>query len=455
MRRRSASRRRWAVVVDALRTQLWPIPAAGVALAVALGVGLTRLDSRIDRRLPNGLTDYLFTGGADAARSVLGAIAGSLITVTSLTFSLTVVTLQLASSQFSPRLLRTFSRDRFVHVTLGLFLATFVYALTVLRTVRSSGGGRALFVPQLSVTVAYLLALASVLFLVLFLAHLARQIRVETMLRNVHTEAEQTAAVMLVPRGDGDDEGPPPRPPPNARPVLAKASGFLTSIDELELLAAAEATRAVIQVDRMPGSLVVEGTPVAFVWVLPGAEPLSDGQFETVNSRTGEAVHMGFERTAAQDVAFALRQLTDVANKALSPGINDPTTAVHALGHSSALLCALTRYQLGDRLLRDPAGGVRVVLRRPNLPALLELAMGQPRRYGAADPDVLCALFWLLRALAWCSAVPVHRDAVAAQLRRLHATVDEQAFDADERSRLSDCSAEVQDALQGAWRAAR
>jgi len=140
-------------VREALRTQLWPVPTLGVLLALALGVGLPRLDARVDDHLAGGVSFYLFGGGSEAARMVLSVIASSLITVTSLTFSLTVVTLQLASSQFSPRLLRTFSRDRVVHFTLALFLATFTYALTVLRTVRTSTAEQSVVVPQMAVTV--------------------------------------------------------------------------------------------------------------------------------------------------------------------------------------------------------------------------------------------------------------------------------------------------------------
>jgi uncharacterized membrane protein len=123
---------------ETLRTQLWPLPTLAVVLAFALGVRVTAAGCPDRRRAAPTLTAYLFGRGPGAARTVLDAIASSLITITSLTFSLTVVMLQLASGQFSPRLLRTFTRDRVVHVTLGLFLATFTYALTVLRTVRAS-----------------------------------------------------------------------------------------------------------------------------------------------------------------------------------------------------------------------------------------------------------------------------------------------------------------------------
>ena len=324
---RSDAKRRWAVLSDAIRTRLWPLPtAAVVGVAVASGIGLTRLDSGVDGQLPAAVAAYLFGGHADAARSVLSAVAGSLITVTSLTFSITVVTLQLASSQFSPRLLRTFSGDRFVQGTLALFPA-----------------------------------------------HLVREIRVETMVRNVHTQARATL-LRVLPELDGD-------PPAVAVPVPAA-----------------------------------------------GAVPIT-----------------------ARTSGYGLRQLTDVATKALSPGINDPTTGVHTLVHSAALLCEMAQRDLGPAVLRDAQDRVRVVLHRPDLPALLELAVEQPRRYGAADVAVLSRLFWLLRELAWATRMPAHRQAVADQLARLRATVAQQDFDGAERAEMATLGSHVQAALDRRW----
>ena len=442
-----------SVVRDAVRTQLWPLPAFAVALALGLGIGLPRVDARIDDKLPAGVTDYLFGGGASAARSVLDAVASSLITVTSLTFSLTVVTLQLASSQFSPRLLRTFTRDRFVHVTLALFLATFTYALTVLRSVRTGDDGRETFVPQLSVTVAFVLAVASVVGLVLFLAHLAREIRVETMLLNVHTDASETVQRVLARRGvPAGRDVVPPRPPAEALPLPAGASGFLVRWDEQALLAAAVEADAVVLVDRYPGSSIVAGTPVGAGWPRAGAAFAAESDTGSrLAERVADAISAGPERTSAQDIGFGLRQLTDVAVKALSPGINDPTTAVHALGHVAALLCELAGRDLGPRLLRDDQEQVRVVLRGPGFEELLELAVAQPRRYGAADPFVLTRLFALLRELAWSVDQPGQRRAVADQLGRLRATTAAQDFDGSERSRLAALAGQVEQALAGHW----
>jgi len=448
---RSDAKRRWAVLSDAIRTRLWPLPTAAVVVAVASGIGLTQLDSGIDGQLPAAVTAYLFGGDADAARSVLSAVAGSLITVTSLTFSLTVVTLQLASSQFSPRLLRTFSGDRFVQGTLALFLATFAFALTVLRTVRNGGSGGVEFVPQLSVTLAYVLAVASVLALVLFLAHLVREIRVETMVRNVHTQARATM-LRVLPELDGDAPAVAvPVPAAGAVPITARTSGFLMEIDEQRLLAAAVDAGAVVLVDRCPGSSLVARTPFGFSWPLDPVDQLGADVLVRLQDGVAGAVSTGFERTAVQDIGYGLRQLTDVATKALSPGINDPTTAVHTLGHSAALLCEMAQRDLGPAVLRDAQDRVRVVLHRPDLPALLELAVEQPRRYGAADVAVLSRLFWLLRELAWATRMPAHRQAVADQLARLRATVAQQDFDGAERAEMASLGSHVQAALDRRW----
>ena len=259
-----------STVRDTVRTQLWPLPVAAVILAVVVGLLLPQLDGRVDASMPAGGGGLLFGGDADAARTVLSAVSGSLITVTSLTFSLTVVTLQLASSQFSPRLLRTFTSDIFVQATLGLFLATFTYSLTVLRSVRNGSDGQTPFVPRISVTTSFGLAVASVLGLVMFLAHLARQIRVETMLRDVHRDAAAVVDAVLQPASDAPDRTDVPGIPDRAEVVLAAASGFVVGIDQAELVAAAVQANAVLAITAYPGSSLVTGTPLGHAWSADG-----------------------------------------------------------------------------------------------------------------------------------------------------------------------------------------
>lgn len=444
------SQRRTAVL-DALRSRLWPVPALGVVTAVAAGIVLPELDAALDTHIPPTLSAYLFGGGADAAREVLGAVATSLITVTSLTFSLTLITLQLASSQYTPRLLRTFAADRFVQRTLALFIATFVYALTVLRTVRNDSDAGAEFVPQIAVTVAYLMAMASVLALVLFLGHLVRQIRIESMLDHVCVDIKDTAARLLDRLDDTPDGDFAASPPVHASIVTARSSGFLVEVDEQSLLAAAVDADAVIWVDRPVGSDVVADTPVAFCWATDQASSLDEERLASVRARVSGALQTGIERTATQDIGYGLRQLTDVVVRALSPGINDPTTAVHGLNSCSATLCELAGYRLGRRILRDGHGTQRVVVARPDLPELLDVVCSQPQHYGASDSAVLERLLALLRELAWVVVVPSHRKAIAARLARLESAVAEQGFDAVDRSRLERCAQHVRAALEQRW----
>ena len=435
---------------DAFKTQLWPIPTIAVVAALLLGLGLPQLDAGVNGHLSGRVSGWLFGGDADAARSLLGAIASSLITVTALTFSLTVVTLQLASSQFSPRLLRTFTRDQFVQATLALFLATFTYSLTVLRAVRSAGdSGQREFVPNIAITLAFVLTVASVLGLVLFLAHLTEQIRVETMLRNVHRDALSTMRAVLTEGGPAvtDDRAHEPQQPADAVQLLVDDEGFLIRVDQGELVKVAVHEHAMILLDVYPGSFLVTGTPLGAAWPAGGGR-FDEGVPDRIAEMVAGCIHTGFERTASQDVGFGLRQLTDVANKALSPGINDPTTAIHALGHISAFLCDLTDRDLGAELLRDEGDRVRVTLSRPDLATYVDLGISQPRRYGATDPQVLEKVFQVLLDLSHRVA-PEQRPVVFDQLERLRATVDAQSFDSGERRALVGLGLRIEQNLRG------
>lgn len=474
------TRGRLAAILDAVRTQLWPIPMIGVLLALVVGVVLPEVDAAIDDSLPAAVSDYLFGGGASAARTVLDAIASSLITVTSLTFSLTVVTLQLASGQFSPRLLRTFTRDRFVHVTLALFLATFVYALTVMRTVRSPDDGQQ-FVPQISVTVAFALTVASVVALVLFLAHLAREIRVETMLRSVHQDASAATRRLLpdpekttVDQSSSAARLPPRESQHGTTAVLAPASGFLVGVDAQAALRAADRCGAVVFIDTLAGTFLTAGTPIGHVYITDPDRWLasindttqdtdSTSALTALADRVAGTVSVGTERTDGQDLGLGLRQMVDVAVKALSPGINDPTTAVHALGHIGAFLGELVPRELGPDLARDDHGQIKVVVHRPRFADLLDQAVSQIRRYGASDPAVLEQILRLLRDLGWSLHTNQHTDqrpvtdqhrradAVTTQIDRVWQTAQNQDFDSQEIDRLRAVTDAARQAVGGRW----
>lgn len=444
-----AVRRRARTGADGFRQQLWPLPAVAIVAAVGLGVAMPELDRRVVERLPPGWTGYLFSGGPEAARGVLTAVAGSLITVVSLTFSITILTLQLASSQYSPRLLRTFTRDRVVRVTLAALLGTFTYALTVLRTVRSSSDTQAQFVPHLSVTIAYVLALASVILVVVFLAHLAQKLRAESTLRDVHAESSRNIQHALAERSDAPGQAREwPQLLGKGRLVCADTSGILVSLDTKSLVQAAERADALISIDHLPGDYIIGGAPVARLWARSEG-PLDEDVLESLRDSTAGAIRTGFERTMAHDIAFGLRQLTDVAVKAVSSG--DPTTAVHALGHVSALICEAAGRELGPRVLHDSTGQPRVLIRQPELAGMLDLVVGQPLHYGGGDAQVTARLLAMLREVAWVTRAPNHHEAIRRQLARVRDAVAGMDFEHTNRAELDAAAVAVEHALRGEW----
>ncbi len=449
----------WHQIRDAVGSRLWPLPVVGILIALALGVAVPELDSALStgggdasRRFAQWLAQWTFSGGADAARDVLAAIAGSVVTVTSLTFSLTVVTLQLASSQFSPRLLRTFSADRFVQITLAAFLGTFVYTLTVLRTVRVETDTAPAVVPHAAITLAYLAAVVDVILLVAFLAHLAREIRVEPMLARVHRSAEATLFAGTVARDpagetrdvpavfDTDDDA--------WQPLLAGGSGFVTGIDHDALVRLADSRDLLLDVQCDAGSTVAAGTPLGRWRFVDGTIRPGPEDRDTIRDVAARAIRTGVERTSAQDVGYGLRQLVDVALKALSSGINDPTTAVHAIGHVGTLLCQYAGRTWGPIVLDGTEDRPRVVVRRATFAQLLDVGVAGCLHYGDSDPDVLVRIAELLGEVGW-TLPAAERPAVEAQLDRLCARTEAASFDQGERDRVGHAVQVARERLSG------
>ncbi len=428
-----------------LRSSLWPLPLLAVTVAVALGIVLPRLDDVLDSGDPGHPLAFVFGGGPAAARDLLAAIAGSLISVTGVTFSLTVVALQLGSSQYSPRLLQTFVSDRVVQMTLAQLVGTFVYALTVLRTVRTAEAteGEQAFVPRLSISLAYLATLGSVAALVLFLGHLARSLRVETMLRDVHDEARATWSRALATDDDGTD-GDLPRGVPVAVP--ARGSGFVVALDEERLVAAARDAGGTLVLAQRMGDSVVEGVPVAHVWHPAGSRPADP---EALARSVQRSVRLSYERVPDQDVAYSLRKVVDIAVRALSPGINDPTTAVHALSHVSAMLGELVSRPATARYRRDVDGDLRLVVPPWTHRALLELGLEEVLQFATGQPAVLRRAASLLREVAWRAP----RGSLAPELREAMDRVAELAADSTTvpRREIQEWRTALDEASAGRW----
>ncbi|HVM19459.1 MAG TPA: DUF2254 domain-containing protein [Egibacteraceae bacterium] len=394
-----------AAITEYARSSLWVLPAVSITLAVVLGVVLSNVDVSEDRFF----SQWLFPGGPEGARGILEAIAASVITVTSLVFSLTVVTLQLASSQFSPRLLRTFLRRPGNQIVMSVFLSTFVYALVVLRTIREEGGEP--FVPALAVSVGFLLVLASVAALVYFIHHITSEIRADTLMQRAESDTLATIdAVHPRPLDAGATPPTPPEIPPHALPIPATTSGIVQAVTADSLAEAAQTSGTVVVSAVRVGDRVVSDGVLAWAWGAGEAQP------EDLTRAVNAAFTIGHERTLQQDVSYGVRQLVDMATKALSTGLNDPTTAIDATGHLSSVLSVLARRHIADIACHDDEGRLLAYVHRLTYTDYLALACGPIRRYGSTDPDVMLALVHLLRETGAAAVLPGQVTAVRHEL---------------------------------------
>ena len=321
---------------------VWPGISGMAALLVGFAV------SEIDVAPGSPLAPLAFQGTADDARALLTIIAGTVVTVIALVLGLTVVALQLSSTQFSPRLLRKFLRDRANQVVLSVFVATFVYSSAGLYTVGLSAGARVEQFPRLAVSGAIVLLFASMAMVVYFADHLAHSIQVDAIGARVEKE---TLAVVRSRLGGGVEQ-PAPTPPAWAVAIPAARSGYLQTVQPDPLLDWARRHRLVILLRVRVGEHVVAGTALGWAWTLTADLPAVDPA--DARSELDQAVRIGFERTLEQDAALGIRQLVDMACKALSPAVNDPYTAVQAVDHLSVIFCALAVRPLGDWVTADP-----------------------------------------------------------------------------------------------------
>ena len=391
---------RISALIEAVRTGFWAVPTLCVAIAVALAVGLVRLD----RQLSEGFGRVTFGAGADGAREVLSAITTSMITFTGLVFSITIVVLSLTSSQFSPRVLRTFLRDRQTQVSLGIFIGTFVYAVLVLRTV--NGLNDATFVPAVATTIGVLLLLTSVGAFVAYIHHVTSMIQISSILASISGETRHALERELP---TGLPETPivvRPQGVPAAQ-LPAPRSGVLVDVDVESVVRAARKADVVLTSAVHYGGFVPEGAPL--VAVHRGDPTRLDAKAVL------RCFSLRQERTMLRDVAFGFRQLSDIAAKALSPGINDPTSAVQALDGLHDLLRRLATRSLPTGVYADEEGQIRLYLPAPRFEDFLDLALDEAEQYGEHSIQVQQRITALLDDLC-AAALPEHRPPVEARI---------------------------------------
>ncbi len=372
------------------------------AIAIALSFALINIDARINADAVRNI-DWLYTFGPEGARAILSAIASSMITVAGLTFSITMLTLQLASSQFGPRLLRNFMRDRGNQLVLGTYIATFVYCLLVLRTVR--GTEEAHFVPHIAVAVGVMLALASIAVLIYFIHHVANAIRIETLLKELAAET-RSSIDRLYPQRIGHDPAPSDQVAPHPQfpsdferrmhAVYSEQSGYVQRVDSDALMKLATKHDLTVKTHAPPGY---------FVWgshALLSAYP-AEAVTKDAAVQLRSAFVIGAERTPEQDLEFSIRRIVEIAQRALSPGINDPTTAIYCIDRLGEAFGCLAERETPSPLRMDDEGRLRVLAETTDPGKLARKAFSAVARYGKGDSDVCDKLRETLDALIKCT----------------------------------------------------
>ncbi|WP_341392847.1 DUF2254 domain-containing protein [Arthrobacter sp. G119Y2] len=430
---------RFRVNRESLRASLWFWPTCASLAALVLSLLLLQVRPGENAEW----AQWIWPADVEAASGLLQTVATSVMTAVTVTFSLTVVALQLASQQFSPRLLREFARDVRTQTVLAVLLGTFVVSITGLHGMDPDRP-----VPVLVVGLVYVLGIASGVVLLLFIGHITRSLRVDTMMLNAHQGClavlretypdSETGEVQHFPEPDGGTAVP------------ARRSGIIQAVHAKPLVNMLSRHGLSMRIEVQPGDQITVGTPAARIWSDDGGTVVP---MAAVQQSLAEALEIGYERTAEQDAALGLRQLTDIAVKAISPSINDPITAAHSMGYCADLLVDLQRRQLGPEAHEDASGALRLVTVGRDYRYFLDLVCGPVRRFAESEPLVLTAVLRLLRD---CAANAVNDDQ-RAELRRQTSLVLESTRDhlvTADKLEIRDMARRVEEALAGDLRAA-
>ncbi|MDQ6635935.1 MAG: DUF2254 domain-containing protein [Gemmatimonadota bacterium] len=428
-----------------VRESFWFVPSVIVGMSILLAISLIAIDAPGPKawmaRWPR-----LFGAGAEGARGMLSTIAGSMMTVVGVTFSMTLVVLALASSQYTSRILRNFMRDRVTQVVLGIFAGIYVYCLIVLRTIRNADEGG--FVPSLSVLCGVILAIGGISVLIFFIHHIASSIQASTIIASVADETVAAVDRLFPDRlghglADYDAEQlPVPLPECQWQAVRARRSGYIQSVDNAALLGVARDHQTVVRMERGIGEFIVRDTTLAS---LAMAQPPAPAVMAALRSAYGIHHH----RTVEQDVGFGIRQIVDMALRALSPGINDTTTAVMCVDYLTTILARLASRPIPSSR-RHENGELRVIARGPTFASVVDEAFDQIRSSAPGNAAVMMRMLDAVQIIDRMTVSDNRRDVLRQHVSRIAELAARTIASPSDGARLDRSLSRVRGALGGA-----
>ncbi|MGI9027895.1 MAG: DUF2254 domain-containing protein [Candidatus Saccharimonadales bacterium] len=424
----------WAKLITYLeraQSNLWFIPSLMVFASVLLSFALLALD----HRYPSQDFSWLFSGSPSAARSLLSTIAGAVITVISIAFSLTIVALQQASVQFSPRVMRNFTNDKGNQLVLGTYISTFLYSLLILRGVRDPADSSEVgFTPAIATTVALAFAVVCVALLIYFISHVANSLQAITIIHRVHSELDEQID-KLYPEPFSKDTRPVRQPSARGQSdkdkisVSAPKAGFIVRIDEDSFRELNFSKSSRLYVLPSVGEFVIRGQTLAYVH---GYTKLTDERKDCILA----AIIIGAQRSIKQDPLFAIRQLVDIALKALSPGINDPTTASFCIYYLGDAMGSLAQRTIPSPVRSIQDSKAYVHFNKPNWSDFIEASFFEIQYEARTNPEVTKVLLETLCRLIDLLPSRDHANALKPLLKTAHEHLAATSFDKLHRQQL-------------------
>lgn len=417
---------------EKLSGSFWFLPIVMALSAMALAMAVLAID-----RLNLPLLAEIYAGSPDGVRSLLSTIAGAMISIAGLTFSITIATLALASSQLGPRLLDNFMRDRGNQVALGTFVSIFIYCLMVLRAVRSVE--EMVFVPHLSVTLAMVLVVISLGVLIYFFHHVSTTIQAQHVIGSIGRDLEasierlfsseyRTGPYEYKLRGEDDI---PTDFEDKAVYIASAVSGYLQAIDYEALRKAASEEDILLRLVYRPGDFVAKGSEICAVYP-------DEGISEALEKSVRGAFTLGAGRLRIQDVEYALDQLVEIAVRALSPGVNDPFTAIGCLDQLGTTLSQLAERVIPSGYVYDPDGRLRVISDTVTFDGIVNAAFDQIRQHGRSDVAVTIRLLEVLAIILARTKTYSQRRALIRQAEMIKRGIEDAIPEENDRQDITE-----------------
>lgn len=396
-----------------------------------IGIGLAFGTLAFDRMIQFE-PSWLYASGPKAARSLLSTIASSIASIAATTFSVIVVLLNLTSSQFGPRLVINFMRDTSNKVVLGTFIATFLHCLLVLRAVQEKPS---VFVPHISITVGILLAITSVVMLIYFVQHAAKSIQSWEIIQNTSSDLDSSINTLLSRKfgqgraaSRGVEEIPSDK---EASPILATGGGYIQGVDDEALVKIASSFDILVRLKHRPGNYIVEGDELARI--SPGK--LANNQ---LTRQINDALILGKQRSAIQDVEFSVNRLVEIAIRAISPSINDPFTALQCINKLTAGLCRLAESEIPSPYRYDNDNKLRLIRNQATFAELTDSAFDPIRQYGRSDAMVAIGLLEAIATVAQRTRHQRQRAVLLDHAQAIKRDSREVAFDQRDRKKIDE-----------------